>query len=172
MCCGISAFQESLACTIIPLTGYFIITFRKTSRLQSCLLFGLSTLYSESVRTELHGTFQGSQTQLQRISLVWPQRCTPVIGRLVSISAGHGLSQPRSHHTLWDKQRPTPPPPPPSPSPPPSRALLERPPVLQLLKTSQHFKESQGSLPRSKQPSTGPYPEVDQSSPYQPILSL
>jgi hypothetical protein len=30
--------------------------------------------------------------------------------------------------------------------------------------------EPEGSLPRSKQPSTGPYPELDQSSPYHPIL--
>jgi hypothetical protein len=32
--------------------------------------------------------------------------------------------------------------------------------------------EPEGSLPCSQQPLTGPYPELDQSSPYRPILSL
>jgi hypothetical protein len=32
--------------------------------------------------------------------------------------------------------------------------------------------EPEGSLPRSQEPSTGPYPEPDQSNPYHPILSL
>jgi hypothetical protein len=32
--------------------------------------------------------------------------------------------------------------------------------------------EPQGSLPPSQEPSTGPYPEPDRSSPYHPILSL
>jgi hypothetical protein len=32
--------------------------------------------------------------------------------------------------------------------------------------------EPEGSLPCSQQPSTGPYPEPDRSSPYHPILSL
>jgi hypothetical protein len=32
--------------------------------------------------------------------------------------------------------------------------------------------EPEGSLPCSQEPSTGPYPEPDQSSPYNPILSL
>jgi hypothetical protein len=32
--------------------------------------------------------------------------------------------------------------------------------------------EPEGSLLRSKGPSTGSYPEPDQSSPYHPILSL
>jgi hypothetical protein len=39
-------------------------------------------------------------------------------------------------------------------------------------RTSQHFMELEGSLPRSQEPSTGPYPEPDQSNPYHPILSL
>jgi hypothetical protein len=32
--------------------------------------------------------------------------------------------------------------------------------------------EPEGSLPCSQEPSTGPYPELDQSSPYYPILYL
>jgi hypothetical protein len=32
--------------------------------------------------------------------------------------------------------------------------------------------EPEGSLPCSQEPSIGPYPEPDQSSPYYPILSL
>jgi hypothetical protein len=32
--------------------------------------------------------------------------------------------------------------------------------------------EPDGSLPYSQESATGPYPEIDQSSPYQPILSL
>jgi hypothetical protein len=38
-------------------------------------------------------------------------------------------------------------------------------------RTSQHFKEPEGSSPCSKEPSTGPYPEPDRSSPYHPIPS-
>jgi hypothetical protein len=32
--------------------------------------------------------------------------------------------------------------------------------------------EPEGSLPRSQEPSTGPYPKPDESNPYHPILSL
>jgi hypothetical protein len=32
--------------------------------------------------------------------------------------------------------------------------------------------EPEGSIPNSQELSTGPYPEQDQSSPYNPILSL
>jgi hypothetical protein len=32
--------------------------------------------------------------------------------------------------------------------------------------------EAEGSLPCSQEPSTGPYPEPDQSSPYHLILAL
>jgi hypothetical protein len=37
------------------------------------------------------------------------------------------------------------------------------------LRTSQHFKELEGSLPCLQEPSTGPYPEPDRSSPYHTI---
>jgi hypothetical protein len=39
-------------------------------------------------------------------------------------------------------------------------------------RTSQDFMEPEGSLPYSQEPSTGPYPEPDQSNPYHPILFL
>jgi hypothetical protein len=39
-------------------------------------------------------------------------------------------------------------------------------------RTSKHFMEPEDSLPCSQEPSTGPYPEPDQSNPYHPILSL
>jgi hypothetical protein len=39
-------------------------------------------------------------------------------------------------------------------------------------RSSQHFIESEGSLPCSQEPSTGPYPEPDQSNPYHSILSF
>jgi hypothetical protein len=38
-------------------------------------------------------------------------------------------------------------------------------------RTSQHFMEPEGSSPYSQEPSTGPYPKPDRSSPYHPILS-
>jgi hypothetical protein len=41
-----------------------------------------------------------------------------------------------------------------------------------LLWISQHFMEPEGSLSRSQEPSTGPYPEPDRSNPYHPTLSL
>jgi hypothetical protein len=37
--------------------------------------------------------------------------------------------------------------------------------------TSQNFKELEGSSPCSQEPSTGPYPEPNRSSPYHPIPS-
>jgi hypothetical protein len=37
-------------------------------------------------------------------------------------------------------------------------------------RTSQHLMEHEGSLPLSQEPSTGPYPEPDRSSPLGPIL--
>jgi hypothetical protein len=39
-------------------------------------------------------------------------------------------------------------------------------------RTSQHFMEPEGPFSCSQEPSTGPYPEPDQSSPYHTILSL
>jgi hypothetical protein len=39
-------------------------------------------------------------------------------------------------------------------------------------RTFQHFMDPEGSLPSSQEPSTGPYPEPDRSSPQHPILSL
>jgi hypothetical protein len=48
-------------------------------------------------------------------------------------------------------------------------ALLEKLPVMQLLKNFQTFMEPKSSLSCSQEPSTGPYPEPDQSSPYHPI---
>jgi hypothetical protein len=39
-------------------------------------------------------------------------------------------------------------------------------------RTSQHFKEPEGSLPCSQEPSTGPYAGPDRCSPYHPISSL
>jgi hypothetical protein len=39
-------------------------------------------------------------------------------------------------------------------------------------RTSQNFMEPKGSLPCSQEPSIGPYPEPDQSSPYNAILSV
>jgi hypothetical protein len=35
-------------------------------------------------------------------------------------------------------------------------------------RTSQHFMEPEGSLSCSQEPSTGPYPEPEQSNPYHP----
>jgi hypothetical protein len=49
-------------------------------------------------------------------------------------------------------------------------ALLEKPPVVQLLKNLEHFMEPEGSLPFTQEPSTSPYPEPDQSSRYQLVL--
>jgi hypothetical protein len=43
---------------------------------------------------------------------------------------------------------------------------------LRYSRTSQHFMEPEGSLPCSKEPSTGPYPEPYHSNPYHLILSL
>jgi hypothetical protein len=38
-------------------------------------------------------------------------------------------------------------------------------------RTSQHFKEPEGSSPCSQEPSTGPYPEPDRSSPHNLVRS-
>jgi hypothetical protein len=39
-------------------------------------------------------------------------------------------------------------------------------------RTSQRFMELKGSLPRSQEASTDPYPKPDQSNPYHPILCI
>jgi hypothetical protein len=39
-------------------------------------------------------------------------------------------------------------------------------------RVSQHFMKPECSLPCSQEPSTGSYPESNQSNPYHPILSL
>jgi hypothetical protein len=52
------------------------------------------------------------------------------------------------------------------------RALLEKPPVMELLKNFPTFYGTESSLPWLQEPSTGPYPEPDQYSRYYPILSL
>jgi hypothetical protein len=52
-----------------------------------------------------------------------------------------------------------------------SWALLEMPPGCSYSRIFQQFMEPEGSLPCSQEPSTGPYPEPDQSSPYHHILS-
>jgi hypothetical protein len=46
-----------------------------------------------------------------------------------------------------------------------SWAVLEKPPIVQLSRTSQHFMEPEGSLLCSQEPSTGPCPEPDKSNP-------
>jgi hypothetical protein len=54
-------------------------------------------------------------------------------------------------------------------------SLMELSPSWQLCsysRTSQNFMKPEGSLSCSKEPSTGPYSETDQSNPYHPILSL
>jgi hypothetical protein len=53
-----------------------------------------------------------------------------------------------------------------------SWALLEKLSIGSYSRSSQHFMEPGGSLPCSQEPSTGPYPEPDQSNPYHPTLSL
>jgi hypothetical protein len=53
-----------------------------------------------------------------------------------------------------------------------SRALLEKPLIVQPRRTSQHLMEPEGSLPCSQEPSTGPYPEPDQFNQYYSVVSL
>jgi hypothetical protein len=47
--------------------------------------------------------------------------------------------------------------------------FLRRSQICSYSRISQHFMEPEGSLPCSQEPSTGPYPELDQSNPYHPI---
>jgi hypothetical protein len=55
-----------------------------------------------------------------------------------------------------------------------THSLKELSPSWQTTKcaASQHFIEPEGLLPCSQEPSTGPYPEPDQSNPHHPILIL
>jgi hypothetical protein len=53
-----------------------------------------------------------------------------------------------------------------------SWALLEETQIVQLLKNFKKSMEPEGSLPCSQEPSSGPYPEADWSSPYNLNLSL
>jgi hypothetical protein len=48
--------------------------------------------------------------------------------------------------------------------------LLRRPKMCSYSRISKHFMELEDSLLCSQEPSTGPYPEPDQFSPYHPIL--
>jgi len=52
-----------------------------------------------------------------------------------------------------------------------STVLLKKLPGSQLLKKSQHFAETEGSLPHPQVPPTCPYPEPDQSIPC-PLISI
>jgi hypothetical protein len=53
-----------------------------------------------------------------------------------------------------------------------SWALLEKPPIVQPLKNFPAFYGNRRFNTCSQEPSTGPYPDPDGSSPYHPILSL
>jgi hypothetical protein len=48
----------------------------------------------------------------------------------------------------------------------------EKPPIVSFSKILNILQEPEGSLPCSRKPSTGPYPEPDQTSPYHPIVYL
>jgi hypothetical protein len=62
------------------------------------------------------------------------------------------LTHPLTHSWSWD--------------------LLEKRPVVQLLKNFPAFYGTRRFITWSQEPSTGPYPDPDQSNPYYPILSL
>jgi hypothetical protein len=52
-----------------------------------------------------------------------------------------------------------------------SWALLEKPPIIQILKNFSALWNPEGSLPCSQEPFSGPYPELERLSPYHPIPS-
>jgi hypothetical protein len=53
-----------------------------------------------------------------------------------------------------------------------SKSFLKSHQLLSYTRISQYFIDPEGSLPGSQEPTTSPYPEPDESSPYHSILLL